>query len=146
MKHFVIRVFRLSRRWCFKSRSFWVVTSSSVVVRHQRFRCPSCLHHTEDGGIMDLRNSYPTTTLLGVTTQKTSTWSLSFVVPLPFSYCACVLKRMQNTQSLHYDLQVPTSEWWCTQNFCPLLCCRHINIHCPLSRKDHCRWPLVTLY
>jgi len=49
---------------------FWVVTPCSVVVRYQRFRGPRCLYLHPEG---------PTTTLHGVTTQKTSTWIITTV-------------------------------------------------------------------
>jgi hypothetical protein len=39
-----ILVLRFSWRRCFKSSSLWVVTSCSVLVGYQRFRCPWCLH------------------------------------------------------------------------------------------------------
>jgi len=52
----------------FQVQVFWVMTSYSVVVGwYQRFKGPCC----ENG---PLQRWYPTTTLHGVTTQKTSTW------------------------------------------------------------------------
>jgi hypothetical protein len=43
---------------------FWVMTSCSVAVGYQRFRCPCCLHLQDDvkaadGGIMDLQTLVP---------------------------------------------------------------------------------------
>jgi hypothetical protein len=59
---------RFSRRWCIKSRSFWVVTPCSVVVLYQSFRYPFCLHFQGE-----IKRWYPTPTPHGVTTQETPT-------------------------------------------------------------------------
>jgi len=56
-----------------KVEVFWLVTPCSVVVGYQRFRGPCCLH------LHPLKRWYPTTTLNGVTNQKTSTWNVTSV-------------------------------------------------------------------
>jgi hypothetical protein len=50
---------------------YWVVTPRSVAVGYPRFRIPCCL--VLQGEEWTSENWYPTTTLHGVTTQKTST-------------------------------------------------------------------------
>jgi hypothetical protein len=60
-----------------KSRSYWDVTPCSVAVVHNRFGVPYCLHlqgEMKMEAAWSFETLYPTTTLHGVTTQKTSTW------------------------------------------------------------------------
>jgi len=53
----------------FEVEEFWVVTQCSFVVGYQSFRCTCCLYFQHG----PLKRWYPTTTVHGVTTQKTST-------------------------------------------------------------------------
>jgi hypothetical protein len=63
--HMILRVLRLSRRWWFMSRSFWVVTPYSVAVGYQRFGQPWRWRQPSR-----LKRWYPTTSLHSVATQK----------------------------------------------------------------------------
>jgi hypothetical protein len=63
--------FETSAAVMFQVEVLWVVTPYSVVVGYHRFRCPFCLH---------LQGEVTSeTSLHGVTTQKTSTWSKRYV-------------------------------------------------------------------
>jgi len=60
--------FETSMEVMFQVEVFWVVTPCSEVVGYQRFRGPCCIHLQGE-----VKRWYPTITLHGVTTQKTST-------------------------------------------------------------------------
>jgi len=45
----LMRSLRFSRRWRFKSRSFWVLMTCSVAVGHKHWRGPCCLHLQGEG-------------------------------------------------------------------------------------------------
>jgi len=58
----------------FQVEVFWVVTPCIVVVGYQSFGGPCCLHLQGDGRQHGSPKRWrPTTTLHGITTQKTST-------------------------------------------------------------------------
>jgi hypothetical protein len=103
---------------------FWVVTPCSVVVGYQRFRVPCCLHLNPEnlsrgllscdavqccGTIPAIRRTlltpssgwplklwYHTTTLYGVITQKTSTWSITTVEASEHSSYLIVLNSVHS--------------------------------------------------
>jgi hypothetical protein len=51
---------------------FWIVMPCRVAVGYQHFGRPCCLHLQGEVFQGPLKHYYPTTTLLGFTTQKTS--------------------------------------------------------------------------
>jgi hypothetical protein len=67
---------RFSPRMKIHVEVFWIVTPCGIVVGYQRFGGPCCLHL--QGEMKAPKRWYPSTTLHGVTTQKTSA-SLSLV-------------------------------------------------------------------
>jgi hypothetical protein len=72
----------------FSKRAFWVVIQHSVAVGYQRFRGTCCLHlqgemktgrRWRQQGL--LKCWCPIVTLYSITTQRTSTWIMSFYLP-----------------------------------------------------------------
>jgi hypothetical protein len=85
----------------FQVEVFWVVTPCSVVVGYQRFR-GSCCRHLHG----PLERWYPTTTLHGFTTQKTSTLNITSVKA----------SKLVMLLALHYLERLP-SLFCCAGNF-----------------------------
>jgi hypothetical protein len=82
-KQNLIRNLRLSRRWYFKSRFSWVVTSCSVMTGYQSFRGPCCLHlQCESWTSEKLVSNHNTKQR---ETQKTSTWNGILLLNIQFS-------------------------------------------------------------
>jgi len=107
--------------WTLQVKVITVVTPCSNVVGYQRFGGPSIFSawtsetlvfyhnpegfglnlHPEDGGSMDLWNVwYPTITLHGVTTQKTSMWSIT-TVKISNLVIGCILRVFVKTEQRH---------------------------------------------
>jgi hypothetical protein len=90
---------------CSKVEVVWVVTLCSVTVGHQRFRSPCCLH-------LQVERWCPTTTLHGVTIQKTSTWNITAVKVSKLASCWGEFGQSHDITASYRPLSHPQ---WCWQ-------------------------------